>query len=140
MPFEKLVEELNPGRDLNRNPFFQVLFNVVNVPSTLRLVDGLAIEPLPRPDDTSRFDLTLYAPRTHDGIEIIAAYNHSLFFTDRIVEMLEQYKYLLEQIVDNPDRKIDQYSLLTPAAERLLPIPPSPDDTWHGAVHELIAP
>ena len=140
MPFEKLVAELNPKLGLSRNPFFQVLFNVVNLPPTPRVVDGLTIEPLPRPEDTARFDLTLYAPGTRDGIEIIAAYNRSLFSTERIAQMLEQYKYLLEQVVDNPDQKIDLYSLITPSAKRLLPDPTVPlDDTWHGAVHELIA-
>jgi len=138
MPLEKLVEELNPNRGLSRSPFFQVLFNVVNSSPPTRVVDGLTIEPMPRLDDTARFDLTL-SPQTGDGIEVIAAYNRDLFFQDRIVEMLEQYKYLLEQIVDNPDQKIDQYSLVTLSARRVLPDPIiTLDDTWHGSVHELI--
>ncbi len=138
MPFEKLVEELNPGRGLSRNPFFQVLFNVANLPPIPVEAAGLSIERLSRPEDAARFDLTLYAPQTRDNLEIRVAYNHNLFSQDYITEVLEQYKHLLEQIVENPDQPIDQYSLITPMAKGLLPDPTAKlDDTWYGSVHEL---
>jgi amino acid adenylation domain-containing protein len=140
MPFEKLVEELNPSRGLNRNPFFQVLFNVASIPPSPQRVAGISVAQMPHPEDTARFDLTFYSQQTNDGLEIIAAYNHALFSRSRIREMLQQYKYFLEQIVDNPDQQIYRYSLVTESAKQLLPDPTTPlDDTWHGGVHELFA-
>jgi len=140
MAFEKLVQALNPGQGLTHNPFFQVLFNVVSLPPEPLKVDELTIESISRLDDSARFDLSLSTPQNPDGIEIIAAYNQEIFSRDRIVEMLEQYKYLLEQIVEDPDRKIEQYSLVTPSAQRLLPNPTLHlEDTWQGAVCELMA-
>jgi amino acid adenylation domain-containing protein len=54
--------------------------------------------------------------------------------------MLQQYQYLLEQIAENPEQRIDDYSLVTPSAQRLLPDPTATlDDSWHGAVHEIFA-
>lgn len=139
-PVEKMVQELRPGSDLSRNSLFQVLLNVANVPSIPDNVNGLTLERMERRDDTARFDLTIYVPETRDGFEIIAAYNKDLFSSDRMMELLEQYKYLLEQAADDPDRKIDDYSLVTASAKRFLPDPTARlDDAWHGAAHELFA-
>jgi hypothetical protein len=139
-PFEKLVQELGPAREPSRNALFQVLFNVVNLPSTPNTVTGLTVERMARPRDAARFDLTLYSPETAEGFEIIAAYNRDLFSSERIKEMLEQYKFLLEQVVENPDRKIDHYSLVTPNARRFLPDPAVRlDNSWYGGVHEIFA-
>lgn len=139
-PFEKLVQELSPTREPSRNGFFQVLFNFVNLPSIPKTVTGLTLERIARPRDTARFDLTLYTPETAEGFEIIAAYNRDLFSSERIQQMLEQYKHLLEQVVKNPDRKIIDYSLVTPWAKQWLPDPTATlDESWQGAVHELFA-
>ena len=138
LPFEKLVEVLKPKRDPGRNPFFQVLFNMTNLPPIQREVAGLTIETLSRAEDRARFDLTLYALETNERIKILAAYSTDLFTPVRMAEMLEQYKHLLAQIVENPDEKIDRYSLVTPSARAVLPDPTAHlDDTWHGAVHEF---
>ena len=140
LPFEKLVEELKPRRDLSRNPFFQVLFNMANLPPIQREVAGLTIETFSRPEDAARFDLTLYAPETKEGIKILAAYSTDLFTQARIAEMLEQYRHLLTQVVENPDERIDRYSLVTPSARAVLPNPTLPlNDTWEGAVHTLFS-
>ncbi len=139
-PFEKLVQQLRPARDASQNPFFQVLFNVVNLPSLANQVNGLTIEPMARAEDTARFDLTLFAPETREEIQIIASYNHDLFSSGRITAMLEQAKHLLEQAVENPDRQIDDYSLVAESAKSILPDPTvTLDDAWRGAVHEIFA-
>lgn len=140
MPFEKLVEELNPSRGLGRNPFFQALFDVVDMPSLPDAIRGLALEFLPRPEDTARYEIVIRAPETSDGLALSIDYAVDLFSRARIAEILEQYKYLFEQIVENPDRGIDEYSLTTASARNLLPDPTAPlDSEWVGPAHKLFS-
>ena len=140
VPFEKLVEAMNPGHGLHRNPFFQVLFNVFNMPPVPRDANGLLIEGIFPHTETAKFDLTIHALETEDTVTIQVVYSVDLFSDARIAQMLEQYKYLLEQVGENTDDGINLYSLVTPSAKKLLPDPTVPlDNTWHGAVHEIFA-
>src|SRR5215211_6838524 len=72
LPFERLVEELQPERDLSRTPLFQVFFNMVNVPSSRIELPGLTIETIQRSSEldepASKFDITLYAREREEGI------------------------------------------------------------------------
>ena len=137
LPLERLVDTLKLGHVGNRNPFFQVLFDVNNLRPMHHEVPGLRIEPLARPEDTSRYELVLRTPETNDGIAILANYNTDLFSRDWIVGLLRQYKFLLEQIIEDADRKIDDYSLKSDVGG-LLPDPTAPlDESWEGAVHEI---
>ena len=154
LPFEKLLEELQPERDLSRTPLFQVFFNHLN-PSDYRIeLPGVEVEPIRPHELSAKFDLTLYVhDRTeehietskrrnveHAGIRFVLIYNADLFEQRRMAEMLEQYHHLLSQIISNPDGKIDDYSLVTPSARAVLPNPAEPlSDEWHGAIHERFA-
>jgi len=134
LPLERLVKL---GGARNRNPFFQILFDVNNLRPVHHEMTGLEIEPLTRPEDTSRYELVLRTPETNDGVALRASYNTDLFSRDRIVELLQQYKFLLEQIIDDPDRNIDYYSLVS-NIRGLAPDPTAPlDKSWEGAVHEI---
>ncbi len=67
-------------------------------------------------------------------------YNADLFSEHRIVNILDQFTYLLSQIADHPQRGIDEFSLVTPSAVSVIPDPTeSLDDTWEGSIHELFA-
>jgi amino acid adenylation domain-containing protein len=123
VPFEKLIEELNPRRDLSRNPLFQVLFNMLNIEDLNLDLTGLTVAPIVIPEANSKFDLTLYVKEQNSQIHFDLAYNTDLFAPARMVEMLAQFEQLLTQIVANPDRQIQSYSLVTPTAEKLLPNP-----------------
>ncbi|MYX39634.1 hypothetical protein GTW59_00730, partial [Streptomyces sp. SID89] len=67
LPFERVVDELQPDRDLSRNPLFQVMFELQHVQSTPLRLDGLAVERVPAPWRTAKFDLTLSLGRRADG-------------------------------------------------------------------------
>jgi amino acid adenylation domain-containing protein len=123
VPFEKLIEELNPRRDLSRNPLFQVLFNMLNVEDLSLDLDGLAVVPVTIAEANSKFDLTLYVKEQDCQIHFDLAYNTDLFVPARMVEMLAQFEQLLTQIVANPAQQIQTYSLITPAAQALIPNP-----------------
>ncbi|MGF1488110.1 MAG: amino acid adenylation domain-containing protein, partial [Prochloraceae cyanobacterium] len=124
VPFEKLVEELQPERSLSYNPLFQVLFNMGNWAETQLELPGLKTEPFQTNNSlNSKFDLTLYAAEKNQKIEIELVYNSDLFASQRIVKMLQQLEYLLEQIVAEPDKSLADLSLVTPQCYQLIPEP-----------------
>ena len=126
LPFEKLVEELHPERDLGRTPLFQVMFNLVNLEAHPTRLEGLAVETLPNPAPESKFDLTLYALDGPAGIQLVAVYNADLYERERVGEILAQLEQVLGQAVASPEAPIDLLSLVTPAARRRLPDPALP--------------
>ncbi|MFN6465859.1 MAG: non-ribosomal peptide synthetase [Nostoc sp. DedVER02] len=123
MPFEKLVEELQPERDTSRNPLFQVWFNMLNLRDIQLELPGVTIEPVSMLETASKFDLTLYVTEQNQGIKLDLVYNTDLFTSERMMEMLHQFHHLLNQIVAAPQRQISLYSLVTPEAQPLLPEP-----------------
>jgi len=140
LPFEKVVEELNPQRDFSRNPLFQVLFNWADVSERVLTLPGCEIVKLSYAAPSAKFDLTVYAPEIDGRVELAIVYNAELFSEARIAGLLEQFSCLLSQIVEKPERSIDQYSLVTPSAQAVLPDPTETlDDTWEGAFHELLS-
>jgi amino acid adenylation domain-containing protein len=130
VPFEKLIEELRPERDLSRTSIFQVYFNLFSFSDQVHLPGGASISFVDawlRADETlSKFDLTLYAGVGEKEIKLAFVYNTDLFAPTRIAEMMRQFKYLLTQIAERPHEKINSYSLVTPAARASLPDPVQP--------------
>ncbi len=127
VPFEKLVEELQPERSLSYNPLFQVFFNMLNLEETPLELPGVKAEPFDMGETaTSKFDLMLYISEKKPGIRLKLVYNAELFAPERMVEMLHQFHYLLTQIVAAPDNLISLYSLVTPESKPLLLDPSAP--------------
>ncbi len=140
VPFERLLEELAPRRDLSRTPLFQVFFNMLNLPSSSIELEGLTLEPLALHESLSKFDLTVYAEERRQEIAFELVYNADLFSAARMQELLAQYGHLLRQAVADPETAIGRLDLVTPAARALLPEPAAAlDTTWRGAAHEIFA-
>ncbi|MEM1207288.1 MAG: amino acid adenylation domain-containing protein, partial [Acidobacteriota bacterium] len=141
VPFEKLLQELQPERHLSQAPFFQVMFNMANIPDLRFELPGLEIEHLSWGEVGSKFDLTLYVLEDGDGsLALNLAYNVDLFDRARMVEMLRQYQALLSQIAAAPDSPVGGFDLLTDAARRTLPNPAAPLPAgWNGTVAEGVA-
>ena len=127
VPFEKLIEELRPERDLSRTSIFQVYFNLFSFSDQIQLPggDGVSfIDAWLQSDETlSKFDLTLYAGVGEKEIKLAFVYNTDLFSPARIAEMMRQFEHLLTQIAARPHEKIRSYSLVTPAMQKSLPDP-----------------
>ncbi|MCP4657450.1 MAG: amino acid adenylation domain-containing protein, partial [bacterium] len=124
LPFEQLVEELRPQRDLSHGPLAQVMFVFQNAPmAPPELGPGLAVSREPVSAGTAKFDLTLSLEERDGTLRGGLGYNRDLFDRSRIVEMLAQYAGLLEQITADPEAEITSYSLVTAAAGKLLPQP-----------------
>lgn len=123
LPFEKLLEELRPDRDLSRTPFFQVFLNMVNVGTPRLTVGGLVLEPMSAVEPHSKFDITMYAREIDGGLRLRLVYNAELFEVARMELLLRQFEHLLCQIVEVPDARINELSLVTAACRALLPEP-----------------
>ncbi|HYG64432.1 MAG TPA: condensation domain-containing protein, partial [Thermoanaerobaculia bacterium] len=141
LPFEKLLAEIEPQRDLSRTPLFQVFFNLLSFPAPDVRLSGLTIEGLEAPPEAqSKFDMTFYLVEQVGGVRIDLVYNADLFDAARMDEALAQYRLLLEQAVAAPDARIGSYSLVTTAARTLLPDPTEElDACWPGSVAEALA-
>ena len=112
LPFEKLVTELKPERNLSYTPIFQVMFILQNMPKEVRQLAGLTLSALDASADTTKFDLTLSLTEGPDGIRAVLAYNTDLFGATTIERMLGHYQRLLEGIVVEADRALDRLPLL----------------------------
>ena len=140
LPFERVVEEINPQRDSTRNPIFQVLFNMADIADRDLQLAGCATTKLDRAAPGAKFDLVAHAPQIDDCIELALVYNVDLFSEARARAMLEQWSYLLSQIIEKPARRLDQFSMVSPAARAVLPNPAERlDDRWQGPIHSWLA-
>ncbi|MBB1488602.1 non-ribosomal peptide synthetase [Oceanospirillum sediminis] len=113
VPFEKLVEALQPERDLSRNPLFQVMF-VYN--DTMSSIDhfGTLNTSLVRIESTvSAFDLSLHVTEHDNNLKAYFRYNTGLFKEASIQRMAEHFALLIAAITDAPDKIISQIPLLT---------------------------
>jgi len=118
LPFEKLVEALQPRRDQSRSPLFQVMFALHSEPPRKREEAGaLAVDFFPVGGRTSQFDLTLYMADMPDGLWATIEYNTDLFEAPTIERMLAHYQALLAAAVAAPETRL---SALPPAQEELL--------------------
>ncbi|HZE68262.1 MAG TPA: amino acid adenylation domain-containing protein [Pyrinomonadaceae bacterium] len=115
LPFEKLVEELNPERDVSHSPVFQVIFGMQNAPREMPTLSGLTITRVALASRTAKFDLTLFLSETASGLNCWLEYNTDLFEETTISRMLGHFERLLEGIVADPERPILQLPLLTNA-------------------------
>jgi amino acid adenylation domain-containing protein/non-ribosomal peptide synthase protein (TIGR01720 family) len=140
LPFEALLEALEPERDPSRTPVFQVLLNLLSFPRAAVSLEGLTVEPLAAHELPSKFDLTLYAEESGEGLAFELAYNADLFDRPRMAELLRQLQGLLRQAAADPRRGLLAYSLVTAEARAVLPDPAAPlDDAWEGAVHDHLS-
>ncbi len=108
LPFDKLVEELAPARDLSRNPLFQAAFSFdSSMPEEFKLpqLDIKVVEVEGRP---TRFDLVVALRDTAEGLAGAIQYNSDLFNASRITRMRDHFAMLLEQAATNPDAKLSE--------------------------------
>ena len=117
LPFEKLVEELSPERDLSRSPLFQVMFALQNTPRESLEFPGLTFNQLPFANKTTKFDLTLSVMENRQGLLVWLEYNTDLFEATTIQRMLGHFQTVLESVVADPQQRISDCALM-PAAEK----------------------
>ncbi len=117
VPFEQVVEALQPERNLSYSPLFQVMFILQNAPQGELELSGLNIAYLEMETVTAKFDLTLSMEEIGGKLRGKWQYNSDLFEADTIVRMAGHFQNLLDAIVANPEQLISDVPLLN-ASER----------------------
>ncbi|OYD97753.1 non-ribosomal peptide synthetase [Nostoc sp. 'Peltigera membranacea cyanobiont' 210A] len=127
LPFEKLVEELHPERNLSHHPLFQVVFGFQNAPMSALELPGLVPSFMNIDIKKTRFDLELHLWKCSEdfrslwggnweyseGLRGVMVYNTDLFDKATISRMVEHFKTLLSAIVANPEERIANLPLLS---------------------------
>ncbi len=127
LPFEKLVEELHPERNLSHHPLFQVVFGFQNAPMSALELPGLVPSFMNIDLKKTRFDLELHLWKCsedfrslwggnweyYEGLRGVIVYNTDLFDRATISRMMEHFKNLLSAIVANPEKRIANLPLLS---------------------------
>jgi amino acid adenylation domain-containing protein len=113
IPFEKVIEEVNPARDLSRSPLFQVMFSFQQGgPQAARDFGNLQMSPFGVNAGTSKFDLELLITETDQGFDGILEYNTDLFLPETIAAMVRHFRNILEQGARHPDCPVSRLCLL----------------------------
>ncbi|MFN7949388.1 MAG: amino acid adenylation domain-containing protein [Blastocatellia bacterium] len=120
LPFERLVEELQPVRSLSYSPVFQVMFALQNGPVAESDWAGLKLHPVRLPGRTAKFDLSLDVSEQAEGLRVWFEYDTDLFAAETIAQMMAHYRLLLENIARDSQLRLSE----------LLPVLPE-NRAWH---------
>jgi non-ribosomal peptide synthetase component F len=111
VPFEKLVEELQPERSTTRSPFFQVAFGLQQQPLQTYKLDGLELTPLDFDSDIARYDLTLWVFDGEPELKASWTFSTDLFKAETIKLMHTRFETLLSSIVQNPEARLAELEM-----------------------------
>jgi amino acid adenylation domain-containing protein len=117
LPFEQLVDAVQPERDLSRSPLFQVMFILQNAPMPALELAGLRVSGEDVHTGTSKFDMTLSLTDGENGLHGTLEYSTDLFDAATMDRLLSHFQTLLEGVVDDPDQVLSSLPLV-PCAER----------------------
>jgi amino acid adenylation domain-containing protein/non-ribosomal peptide synthase protein (TIGR01720 family) len=113
LPFEKLVEKLNPERDMSHNPLFQIIFAIQSLSVEELQLPGLTLSPFAIERVTANFDIELHLWEKPEGLSGMVVYNIDLFDDATITRLVGHYETLLASIVADPDQHISDVQILT---------------------------
>ncbi|PWW60409.1 non-ribosomal peptide synthetase [Actinokineospora spheciospongiae] len=132
LPFEQLVEHLNPQRSLSRHPLFQVVLTLQNTERADLDLPGVRVRGLPLDPGPTEFDLavTVHEQHTDDaapaGLHTALRYRTDLFDRDTAEQLGRRLVRVLHAVVADPDQPIEQVDVLDPAERRRLLGAPAP--------------
>lgn len=106
VPFEKVVEELQPERDLNRTPLVQVVFTFQPTLAASVEFPGLTLKALEQSNNTTRFDLILSMVRTKQGLGGSMIYSTDLFDASTIARMIASFQVILREVTSEPEIRL----------------------------------
>ncbi|MDE3103532.1 MAG: amino acid adenylation domain-containing protein [Acidobacteriota bacterium] len=113
MPFEKLVEVLQPERSLSHHPLVQVLFVMQNLPRVRRELSGLTLEPFELPITRSKFDLAVFVTDGEQDLTCHWLYSTDLFDAATIHQFARSFQALLRNAVAQPEARIHTIEMMT---------------------------
>ncbi|KEO84020.1 non-ribosomal peptide synthetase [Tumebacillus flagellatus] len=121
IPYEKVVEELQPERSLVRNPFFDVMINYLDTPETGLQIGDLEVTSTYEQLLISKYLMTLFVQDVEGVLHLELVYREELFTAERGQMMLEQLQSLLVQVLEQTDRSIHEYTLVTESVREQWP-------------------
>ncbi len=139
LPFEKLVEAIQPERSLKHSPLFQMMFILNNTPRKSLRLAGTATEDFKIDNGTAKYDLTLSLSDAGPNLKGHLEYSTELFEPETIRRMLGHYQMLLEAVVQNPDRPISTMPILTEDERQRILVEWNDTRQEHplGCIHEI---
>jgi len=114
LPFEMIVEALQPKRDASYNPMFQVGFTFQEPPMEIQ-IEGCSVKSQRLHNQSAKFDIFAWLWDSEDGIRGLLEYNTDLFDYATLERFSEHFKTLLENVVINPDVRISELNILSDA-------------------------
>jgi len=120
VPFEQLVEVLQPERHASHTPLFQVMLVLQNMPIDELVLPGLSMNVLESESTTAKFDITLTLTEAPDGLQGNFEYNTDLFEASTIERMAGHFTRLLQSIVANPNGAVGELAMLGDAERQQL--------------------
>ncbi|WP_149402957.1 non-ribosomal peptide synthetase, partial [Dictyobacter arantiisoli] len=124
LPFEVLVEALQPKRSLSHSPLFQIMFVLQNQPVSGSELPGIQMEPMLVESSLGKFDMTLSMVENGSRLEGTLEYDTDLFDASTISHFIQHFEVLLKSMQANSDAPLSELSLLS-TEERTLIL-----DTW----------
>jgi amino acid adenylation domain-containing protein len=120
LPFERIVDAVNPPRDPSRSPIFQIMFNFLNQPKANLEFPGCKVEAWEMKSQTSKMDLTLAVEQTEETFSVAAEFRTSLFCEERVRRLLNHYVSILHAFVADPDQSLHAVNPLSEEEEHEL--------------------
>ncbi len=117
LPFERIVEEVQPDRDMSRNPLFQIMCVLQNQPRSAIPAGDLVMAPLPASLGAAKFDLTIFWREEGDALHGLVEHNTDLFDETTIRRFYAQLEALLREVGRDPERRLSELPLVA-ASER----------------------
>ena len=120
VPFELVVEALDPERDPRYTPVFQVMFVLQNAPRSAVTSGGLNVDVVTAESGTAKFDLTMFVQERAEQLDVVLEYNTDLFTSESVRQMLESWEVLLSAIVREPEEPVGSIALVSADERRRL--------------------
>jgi acyl carrier protein len=113
IPFERVVEAVQPERHTSRSPLFQVMLSLLNIPWRSVELPGLVLEPVALSTQTAKFDLSLNLAETPDGLVGELEHDLDLFEPATAARLVDHLTTLIREALAAPERRISELALLT---------------------------
>jgi amino acid adenylation domain-containing protein len=136
VPFDRVVEAVNPPRERNRTPFFQVKFVLQNAPRPKLGMAGLHLSEMELNSGTAKFDLLVNVFQQEGSLRMIWEHSSEIFRESTIRRMAECFVALLQSVVSNPEQKLHESVAVLEQAE--LRIRQSDDQKRHHTLREKL--
>ncbi|SFX81224.1 amino acid adenylation domain-containing protein [Thermoactinomyces sp. DSM 45891] len=120
IPFEKVVEAVKPDRNTSHSPIFQTMFTLQNTKQKFPQWPDRSMELIESHNSVAKFDLSLFASETDEGLQFTFEYNTDLFDATTIERMVGHFKQWLIEIVAQPKKLLSELNMLSKAEHKRL--------------------